>query len=60
MSPGQISEVLNVSVQWVSKWKGKYETAGATGLLVSYQGTVGYLVDFLQDTFFASAKFQWY
>lgn len=43
MSPGQISEVLNVSVQWVSKWKGKYERAGATGLLVGYQGSVGYL-----------------
>lgn len=43
MSPGQISQVLNVSVQWVSKWKGKYETEGAVGLLVGYQGSAGYL-----------------
>ena len=45
MSPSQISQVLNVSVQWVSKWKGKYETSGAAGLLVGYQGSVGYLAE---------------
>lgn len=50
MSPGQISEVLNVSVQWVSKWKGKYERAGAAGLLVGYQGSVGYLPEAAKAT----------
>jgi len=43
LSPAAISAVLQVSVQWVSKWKGKYEAQGAVGLLVGYQGSRGYL-----------------
>lgn len=45
LSPVSISEVLNVSVQWVSKWKRRYEAEGAEGLLVGYQGSAGYLTE---------------
>ena len=40
-----VSDLLNVSVQWVSKWKVKYEAEGADGLAVGYVGSVGYLTD---------------
>jgi transposase len=33
-SSAQICQVLNVSPQYVSKWKGQYEMEGATGLRV--------------------------
>lgn len=38
-----VSELLNVSPQYVSKWKGKYETEGVDGLALGYQGRDGYL-----------------
>jgi transposase len=45
ITPAVISQVLNVSVQYVSKWKGIYEAAGAAGLAVGYQGSRGYLTE---------------
>lgn len=38
-----VSGLLNVSPQYVSKWKGIYETQGAEGLLLGYQGGESYL-----------------
>ena len=40
-----VSELLNVSVQWVSKWKVKYEAEGTDGLALGYVGSAGYLTD---------------
>lgn len=42
-SPAQICQVLNVSLQYVSKWKGQYEAEGAAALRVRYRGSEGYL-----------------
>jgi putative transposase len=42
-SPGQICQVLNVSPQYVSKWKGQYEAEGAAALRLSHRGSEGYL-----------------
>lgn len=39
----QISELLNVPAQYVSKWKGRYEEHGALGLLLGYRGSQSYL-----------------
>jgi putative transposase len=44
-SPAQISHVLNVSSQYVSKWKRLYETGGGTALRLGYRGSEGYLLD---------------
>jgi transposase len=41
--PSQISNILNVSVQYVSKWKVKYDTEGLASLFISYKGSKGYL-----------------
>lgn len=41
--PTQISHILNVSVQYVSKWKVKYDTEGLSSLFISYKGSKGYL-----------------
>ena len=43
LSPAQICQVLNVSLQYVSKWKGQSEAEGATVLRVKYRGSEGYL-----------------
>ena len=45
MSVSAVSEVLNVSVQYVSKWKVKYETEGIDSLAVGYQGRDSYLTE---------------
>jgi len=45
ISSAVISQVLNVSVQYVSKWKGIYEGTGAAGLALGYQGSRGYLTN---------------
>jgi transposase len=37
--------VLNVSLQYVSKWKGLYETGGGAALRLGYRGSEGYLLD---------------
>ena len=44
-SPAQICHVLNVSLQYVSKWKGLYETGGGAALRLGYRGSEGYLQD---------------
>ena len=43
MATSQICELLNTSAQYVSKWNGKYEGAGAEGLLLGYLGSKSYL-----------------
>ena len=45
LSATVVSELLNVSVQYVSKWKVKYEAEGADGLAVGYVGSESYLSD---------------
>ena len=42
-SPVQICQVLNVSLQYVSKWKGLYEAEGGAALRLGYRGSEGYL-----------------
>jgi transposase len=39
----QICQVLNVSPQYVSKWKGQYEAEGVAALRLGYRGSEGYL-----------------
>ena len=41
--PQQIHRLLNVSVQYVSKWKTRYEAEGVDALLMAYKGKAGYL-----------------
>jgi putative transposase len=41
--PQQISQLLNVSEQYVSKWKGVYEAEGVKGLALGYEGKKPYL-----------------
>jgi transposase len=41
----QICQVLNVSLQYVSKWKGLYEAEGGAALRLGYRGSGGYLAD---------------
>ncbi|WP_424097929.1 helix-turn-helix domain-containing protein [Moorena producens] len=38
-----ISEALNVSKSFISKWKKRFNTAGIEGLKLSYKGGKGYL-----------------
>jgi len=45
ITPAMISQVMNVSLQYVSKWKGIYEVEGAAGLELGYQGSQGYLTE---------------
>lgn len=40
---GQITALLNVSPQYVSKWRIQYEAAGAESLRLGYQGRESYL-----------------
>jgi putative transposase len=44
-SPAQIYQVLTVSLQYVSKWKGLYETGGGAALRLGYRGSESYLQD---------------
>lgn len=44
-SPVQICQVLNVSLPYVSKWKGLYEAEGGAALRLGYRGSEGYLED---------------
>ena len=43
LSPQTIVTLLNVSEQYVSKWKIKYAQEGATGLRLAYKGSKSYL-----------------
>jgi len=45
LTPQQISELLNVSLAWISKWRSIYTAEGATGLCLQYQGSPGYLTE---------------
>ena len=38
-SPAQICQVLNVSLQYVSKWKGQYEVGGGAVLRLGHRGS---------------------
>jgi len=42
-SSAQICQVLNVSPQYVSKWKRQYEAEGAVALRLGHRGSEGYL-----------------
>jgi transposase len=42
-SPAQICQVLNVSLQYVSKWKGLYEAGGEAVLRLGHRGSESYL-----------------
>jgi transposase len=44
-SPAQICQVLNVSLQYVSKWKGLYEAEGGEALRLRYRGSESYVED---------------
>ena len=41
--PTQICQVLNVSLQSVSKWKGQYEAGGGVVLRLGHRGSNSYL-----------------
>jgi putative transposase len=41
--PSKVSEWLNVSEAYISKWKGRYEESGAEELRMGYEGDAGYL-----------------
>ncbi len=43
LTPQSIANLLNVSEQYVSKWKIQYEKEGASGLRLAYQGKKPYL-----------------
>ncbi len=43
IAPTRICQFLNVSPQYVSKWKVQYEAEGAAALLLSYRGSESYL-----------------
>jgi putative transposase len=43
LSPQSIAQVLNVSEQYVSNWKRKYEKEGTTGLRLAYHGKASFL-----------------
>lgn len=43
MSPQNITHLLNVSEQYVSKWKIRYEQDGVSGLRLAYRGKAPYL-----------------
>jgi len=45
MAPTIISQLLNVSLQYVSKWKTIYEAEGAEALALGYQGRPSYLTE---------------
>lgn len=39
----QVCEMLNVSPQYVSKWRGTYQAEGAEGVLLAHRGSESYL-----------------
>ena len=45
IAPAQIARLLNVSVQFVSKWKICFEQSGATALRFAYTGGSSFLRD---------------
>src|SRR5258708_32391679 len=53
-----VSALLKVSVQYVSKWKLKYEAEGSDGLVLGYVGSAGYLTEQERNTVVAWIKAQ--
>src|SRR5262245_43755078 len=49
LSPAQISLLLNVSLQYISKWKVAYASEGVEALFVSYKGSKSYLTQEQQE-----------
>lgn len=45
MPTAQVCELLNVSPQYVSKWRGTYHAEGADALLLAHRGSESYLSD---------------
>lgn len=45
MPTAQVCELLNVSPQYVSKWRGTYQAEGADALLLAHRGSKSYLSD---------------
>ncbi len=43
MPTSQVCEMLNVSPQYVSKWRGTYQAEGAEALLLAHRGSESYL-----------------
>jgi putative transposase len=43
LSPQEIATILNVSEQYISKWKIRFEKEGAVGLRLAYRGKPSYL-----------------
>jgi len=43
MPTSQVCEMLNVSPQYVSKWRGTFEVKGAEALLLAHRGSESYL-----------------
>ncbi len=43
LSPQSIATLLNVSEQYISKWKNRFEKEGAVGLHLAYRGKPPYL-----------------
>ena len=43
IAPAQIAELLNVSEQFVSKWKQRFEQFGAAALQLAYTGSRSFL-----------------
>jgi transposase len=43
MPTSQVCEMLNVSPQYVSKWRGTYQAEGAASLLLAHRGSESYL-----------------
>jgi putative transposase len=43
ITPAQIGSLLNVSMQYVSKWKAQYEAQGAVAFSLAYKGKEKYL-----------------
>ena len=44
IAPAQVCQILNVSPQYVSKWKGRYEAEGAGALGLGYRGSESHTV----------------
>src|SRR4051812_28803670 len=58
LSATAVSELLKVSVQYVSKWKVRYEAEGAGSLALGYVGSASYLTEQERNTTAAWIKGQ--
>jgi putative transposase len=53
ITPAMVSQLLNVSLQYGSKWKVIYEAEGADGLVLGYRGSQSYLTEPERDVVIA-------